>query len=233
MARKSDLDDDLLDAEVSRIMKQVAKENLANQPIADAITRVVFEGAEIRDGMAEVLKALNKRYRHPIWAKLAKLDYSRDKARIRRWLRDVLRKEPPPKSINAILFGIGMFSETEESEVYYDLVLLGAKRFNPKAEEPADFNEYAPERGIFGSKVLPDISAYLFNARKRPKNIKEHAIDSAAEAYASLLVVHLCNLCAEDLLGDATKRYVLCGYPEAEGLLGYVSASGWQPLKDS
>ena len=151
-----------------------------------------------------------------LWKRLRKLDFKKDAESLAKWLKNLLKKEPPPNTINGLWFGLynPILGDGEPSCQMY---AGGSSAFDARS----DSNEWVcqlswtPKGRYSASSVLTDLS--------RPvEAIAENQVFYLGEAflchgYLALVVSHWCNgPMGRALLGNATTRAIVIGHDSGD-----------------
>lgn len=151
-----------------------------------------------------------------LWKRLRKLDFQKDADALTKWLKRLLKNEPPPKKINGLWFGL-YNPVLKNGEASCQMYVGGSTAFDPTS----DSNEWVcdlawkPEGCYSKSNVL----AALY---RDVEAIPENDVSLLGEAflchgYLALLVSNWCHgPLRATLLGTARVRAVVMGHDSGD-----------------
>ena len=165
---------------------------------------------------------------HAGWSKFKDLEIEAELPRLERWLRGVLRKEPPPTDITAFWFGLFNPCDrdgTVRSELYVAGSSLYAGDGSPMGWQcgPA----YWPEARYAGSRVLAKLYRNAYTGRDALENDAEYPL---ALGYAAFAVAYLCRTTPPSLLlAGAAERTAVVGFDSGDYVtVGIVRSHGFE-----
>lgn len=194
----------------------------------DAVVTVLASNATVADGMAQLVDFCADQESWRGWSALRKLDFVADERRLKHWLRSVLTKEPPPKSINAFWFGL--FNPIVEDKATCSLYLAGSRSFDA-ADETFDWAcgpDYFPNGRHARSQVLGEIYR---NVNKVKGPVSEYGEYVLCLGFGGLIINTLADRISPEIwLGNSEARAVAIGFDSGDGiLLGSIMKTGWHP----
>lgn len=179
------------------------------------VSKLLGAGASLRDGMQVLLAYCNKKHRWKGWSKIGELDFDSDVEELEKWLKDVLKKEPPPSSVKAFWFGI--FNPIYDGDTVSDTYIAGASEFDPDDEnfEWACGPDYFPDGRYAHSQILSEI--YKAIDGSPASAIGEYIL---CLAYTAFAVRELAKRVDKKLwLGKSKHRGLAVGFDSGDGVL--------------
>jgi hypothetical protein len=184
----------------------------------ERIEQLVRDSAPVRAGMLDLLRLCAKAKPSAIWSRFRDLDFESDQEAMTKWLRQLLKNEPPPAAINGLWFGL-FNPYLDDGQPTCCLYLAGSERFDPGMSDPdwACGPEYFPEGRYSSSRVLTTIY--------REANAAEGEVGGQAEyalclGYSSLVIAQWCRgPLRQELRGGVALRGVAAGFDSGDVLL--------------
>ena len=160
------------------------------------------------DGIKELAEFAERRRPHTAWKKLRRLDYAEDVGFLEKWLKDLLRTEPPGSKINGLYFGL------YEAEKAYVLYACGSDHYDPSDGDWACDPAWWPDSRIAWSPALIKMHAIL---KRMPYDARLLGEYCYWFGYAALAVAHLCRtIDSRLLLGKLKSRAVTVGFDDGD-----------------
>lgn len=181
----------------------------------DEVSKALGAATSLRDGMQALLAYCNKKQRWKGWGKLGELDFDSDVGELEKWLKGVLKNEPPPSSVKAFWFGI--FNPIYDGETVCDTYIAGASEFDPDDEtfEWACGPDYFPDGRYAHSKILREI--YKAVDGSPASAIGEYVL---CLAYTAFAVREVAKRVDKKLwLGESKHRGLAVGFDSGDGVL--------------
>jgi hypothetical protein len=151
-----------------------------------------------------------------LWKRLRKLDFDKDAENLTKWLRLLMTKEKPPKTVNGLWFGL-YNPVMNDGEVSCQMYAGGSTAFDPKS----DSNEWvcqlswSPEGRYAASKVLTDLYRPVEAVTKNQVSYLGEAF--LCHGYLALVVSQWCNgPMGVILLGAGRVRAVVIGHDSGD-----------------
>lgn len=162
------------------------------------------------------------------WAALKALDYKADQTRLQRWVKRVLIKEPPKRTIKAFWFGL--YNPIIKGNPSCGMYIAGARQFDPEdtSFEWACGPAYFPSGRYAKSKILDEIYKRVNEAEGDVPCYGEYVL---CLGYSGLAIKHLAKSIAPEIwLGTTKNRAIAVGFDSGDGaLLGTITQEGWEP----
>jgi hypothetical protein len=181
------------------------------------VSKALHAQASLAHGMQALLAYCGKQYAWKGWSQIRELDFDSDVADLEKWLRGVLRNEPPPNSVKAFWFGI--FNPVYDGETSCDTYIAGASDFDP---DDATFEwacgaDYFPDGRYAHCKILDEIYRIVNGARPRASAMGEYIL---CLAYTAFAVRELAKRVDKKLwLGKSKVRGLAVGFDSGDGVL--------------
>ena len=192
------------------------------------VKEIVATASSVREGINRLLGYFQARCPHPIWNKMAQLDYDQDMWNIHAWLDAQL---PLPDAVEVLWFAFWdvtrgfdlrgsstwskdaedwewTYSDDFRGESYASPVLNQTLTLAREADDPTIFGR--PENGVW------DLTDYLLTI-----------------GYVGLVPAHIFRTGdAKRLLGERRERWIVTGFPDAVYgiIVGRLTAQGFEPL---
>jgi hypothetical protein len=190
------------------------------------ITKALSADASLRDGMQTLLAYCNKKHRWKGWDNIGELDFDSDVGEMEKWLKGVLKNEPPPSSVKAFWFGI--FNPIYDGETVCDTYMAGASEFNPDDEsfEWACDPDYFPDSACAHSQILRD---FYQTVNGSPVSLMGKYI--LCLGYTAFAIRELATKVDKELwLGTSKERGLAVGFDSGDAvLLRPLSRSAAEP----
>lgn len=186
---------------------------------------VVRDHRTLADGLPALMAGLGELAPDPVWERFASAPTEREVEDFRAWLRGVVEREPPPRTLRAYWFGLFDATPQDETEPGTILYLSGAGRFDPEDPDWAVDPVYFPDDRYAAPDLLWTLSTALGRAGEEARAVAP----LATLGHAALLVKEgLRPLGAALVPGRAAPRPVAVGHDEGDHvLLGALSPLGW------
>jgi hypothetical protein len=158
----------------------------------------------LSSGMESLFEYCKKQIPETNWDDLPELDFQADYDRLTFWMSHLLEKEPAPKEINGLWFGLfNSGTEKERCQLY----LAGSRRFGPRKPDWHCQPEYWPDGRYANSQVIPEISCAV--------GFWGDAV--LCHGYVCLVLARWCRSPWRSvLLGQANKRAIAFGHDEGD-----------------
>jgi hypothetical protein len=185
---------------------------------AEMIANVATNPLPIASGMGQWLDYCDEVAPecNSLWNRLRSLNYDRDVENLTKWLRRLLRMEPPPDDINGLWFGLHN-PVLDDGEPSCQMYMGGSSGFDPSSSS----NEWVcqlswlPEGRYSPSEVLRELY--------RPvESVTANRVSYLGEpflchGYLAFVVSHWCNgPMRASLLGKAPVRAVVIGHDSGD-----------------
>lgn len=188
---------------------------------------IVDDATDIGDGVSALVDMCQQHHDWDGWSRVREFDYFEDKQRLERWLKRVLKNQPPTRTIKAFWFGLynPLVSRKPTSDVY----LSGSREFTASETdfEWACGPAYFPNQRYAKSKALRHIYATVSEGGEGIPTLGEYVV---CLGYAAIAIKLLASELDSKLwLGTLKQRAVAVGFDSGDGmLLGYLTPDGWQ-----
>jgi len=198
----------------------------------DYIGQVVLSGANVTNGMAQLVAYCEQEQPDPRWERLLRLDYAASVSQLADWLTDVLTTEPPGADINGYWFGLynPMLDDGGDG---CQLYISGSTTYTPH-DRTGDWatweaDSYKPDKRYADPTMLTIL--FRMTSPLVPGSINSEVGEYVlCLGYAALAVAYLCQTLPPAVwLGDRDERAVALGYDSGDcWVLGTMLRSGWQ-----
>lgn len=184
----------------------------------ERIEQLVHGPISVRAGMLDLVDLCAKAKPSAFWTRFYDLDFESDQKAMEKWLRRLLKTEPPPIAINGLWFGL--FTPYRDGKPTSCLYLAGSGRFDPTDPDWACGPEYFPEGRYSPSKILMTIYREANGANAVKEGVDGQAEYTLCLGYSCLLIAEWCRgPLRKELLGDARLRGVAAGFDSGDVLL--------------
>lgn len=152
----------------------------------------------------------------PLWARLRKLDFEKDADNLTRWLKRLVKSEPPPTSINGLWFGLHN-PELPDGAPTCQMYVGGSGAFDPRSNSNEWVCElsWMPKGRYSKSQILTDLYRPVEAIMKNQVSYLGEAF--LCHGYLALVVSNWCNgPMRAALLGNAPVRAVVIGHDSGD-----------------
>ncbi len=195
---------------------------LSRRTLFGDLSRMIAEVATsprpVDAGMAQWLDYCQKaapRHRG-VWRRLRKLDYTDDVRELTQWLLDLLKREPPPQTINGLWFGL-YNPILDDGAPTCQMYFAGSTHFDSRSESNEWVCELSdrPVGGYPRSRVLSEL--YRAVEAIDGDNITCLGEPFLCHGYLALLVSAWCSgPLRKHLIGTAPARAVVIGHDSGD-----------------
>lgn len=148
------------------------------------IESLVHEQRTVAAKMNEVIDACEASFPHHGWRDLRELPYDAEPVRLRGWILDVLRNEPPLVAIRGVWFGVANY--VLDGRETADMHFTGSAAYDADDVDQswAVYAEYRPEHGEAESVILDSIFDIAYRRHPQLENNAEWSLCLAYAAFA-------------------------------------------------
>lgn len=195
------------------IQNQVMQAIIKDRPDFPHVLEQIIQsyGAAIPNGIAATMRSI---------------EFESTYTDLKEWLRDLVRKDPPPNDMQALYFGLADFAPNEGSPVeYIQFYIDGSPAF-----EPNDGGEWACECSwTYGSNLRYPVCSTYVNFAKACNNLGNQLTFTISQAFTACLAIELAPVFAEILSFQNRDRYPIAVGHDAGDLyiLGAITSSGF------
>jgi len=192
--------------------------------VANVAINLARSGSPVGAGMRKLLKICAEIHPSKKWPAFDAINFESDTPRLKEWLLNLLKDEPPPGSINGFWFG--MFNPVRGGEATADLYLAGSDHFNADDANWACRPAYWPNGRNSNSNVLREIYRLSYGKSGGLQNDAEYPLSLG---YSLLVITQLCGEIAPDIwLSSAPSRAVAVGFDSGDHIwLGTLWPNGF------
>ena len=190
------------------------------------IERVAKSATSITEGMHSLLEYFKDQIEDKQYSDLRGLAWESDCEQLQTYFVEVLRKEPPSKTVDGLYFGLYNPIDSQ-GQVSCDIGVFGVSGIfeQSASDEEEDGEVYLAEEG----EVLSSILAEIYRRSRGRRALSAELANGLSLAYAALVALRICREDPAALLsGGARERAVVVGFDEGDCLfLGTVGPKGF------